>query len=143
MTTIADGNETGKEQPVPGSKGLILLVEDEICIRIVAREILEAVGYQVAEAVDGLDGLEKFLANQDEIVLVILDLVMPRMHGFQVMDGIRTASPTTPILLSSGYSPEEHPEVLVPTPILGFLPKPYRTRDLQTQVSRLLGVSAS
>jgi CheY-like chemotaxis protein len=116
-----------------------LLVEDEITIRLVAREILENVGYEVLEAVDGEEGLAMFMEHRTALDLVILDLVMPRLHGFQVMDGIRKVAPTTPILLSSGYSPEARPEVLLPTPILGFLPKPYRSKDLRAHVARLLG----
>jgi CheY-like chemotaxis protein len=132
-------NGSGGEGSVDAPKGRILLVEDDICIRLVAREILEGVGYTVAEAVDGLDGLTLFLENPSEVDLVILDLVMPRMHGFQVMDGIRKVSQHVPILLSSGYSPVERPEVLTPTSTLGFLPKPYRSKDLTAQVARLLG----
>ena len=55
----------------------------------------------------------------------------------------RKVSPRTPILLSSGYSPVERPEVLTPTETLGFLPKPYRSRDLKEHVARLLHHSAS
>ena len=139
MTSLHDESENeaskgGRVLP----KRSILLVEDEVSIRFVAREILEAIGYQVAEAVDGLDGLTKFLEDPDQVDLVILDLVMPRMHGFQVMDAIRKVSPRIPILLSSGYSPQDRPEVLLPTTILGFLPKPYRSKDLQNHVARLL-----
>jgi CheY-like chemotaxis protein len=131
------GEETGH-----APKARILLVEDDVCIRLVAREILEAVGYTVAEAVDGLEGLTLYLEHPDEVDLVILDLVMPRMHGFQVMDGIRQVSLHVPILLSSGYSPVERPEVLTPTATLGFLPKPYRSKDLTAHVARLLAKAA-
>ena len=127
----------------PAAKGLILLVEDEVSIREVAREILEGLGFQVEEAVDGQEGLDFFLAHPQQVALVVLDLVMPRLHGFQVLDGIRKVSPRTPILLSSGYSPVERPEVLTPTETLGFLPKPYRSRDLKEHVARLLHHSAS
>ena len=127
----------------PGAKGLVLLVEDEVSIRDVAREILEGLGFEVEEAVDGQEGLDYFLEHPKQVTLVILDLVMPRLHGFQVMDGIRKVAPAVPILLSSGYSPVERPEVLTPTATLGFLPKPYRSRDLKEQVARLLRHSAS
>lgn len=136
---VEEKDGTGQVPATHPPRGKILLVEDEICIRFVAREILESIGYAVEEAVDGAEGLAKFLLNPDSVDLVILDLVMPRMHGFQVMDGIRKVAPQKPILLSSGYSPEERPEVLLPTSTLGFLPKPYRSKDLQAHVARLLG----
>ena len=124
--------------PAPSPKGRILLVDDDISVRFVAREVLEDLGYTVREAVDGQEGLDLFLAHANEVDLVILDLVMPRLHGFQVMDGIRQVAPRVPILLSSGYSPLERPEVMQSSDILGFLPKPYRNRDLKAQVARLL-----
>jgi len=132
-----DGREAGATPRSP--RGRVLLVEDEVSIRFVAKEILEGLGFKVEEAVDGQEGLDLFLDHPGEVDLVILDLVMPRLHGFQVMDGIRRIAPRVPILLSSGYSPQERPEVLTPTDILGFLPKPYRSRDLREHVSRLLG----
>lgn len=119
--------------------GNILLVDDEPFIREVAREILESEGYAVTEAVDGEEGLTTFLEHAGKFQLVILDLVMPRMHGFQVMDRIRQVAPHTPILLSSGYSSDTRPDVLVPSATVGFLPKPYRGKTLLEHVARLLG----
>ena len=135
MPNLTEGSEAASP------RGRILIVEDEAGIRFVAREVLEAEGYRVSEAVDGEDGLAKFLETLGTVDLVILDLVMPRMHGFQVMDSIRQVAPRTPILLSSGYSPQDRPEVLVPTAHLGFLAKPYRSRELLDQVARLLAAN--
>lgn len=116
----------------------ILVVDDEPLIREMAREILESFGYVVDEAVDGQEGLDLFLREGCRYDLVILDLVMPRLHGFQVMDRILQAAPRTPILISSGYSPDSRPELTRPTPTTSFLAKPYRSRDLLDQVQRLL-----
>lgn len=136
MSEPHDQAQAAPGEPEP--RGRVLVVDDEISIRIIAREILEGIGYQVEEAVDGQEGLDLFLARRTEFDLVILDLVMPRLHGFQVMDGIRQVAPDMPILISSGYSPSERPELLTPSRNLAFLPKPYRTRDLKEHVSRLL-----
>ncbi len=120
------------------SNGRILVVDDEPLIREMAREILESSGYDVAEAVDGQAGLDAFLESGGRFDLVILDLVMPRLHGFQVMDRIIHASPRTRILISSGFSPDTRPELTRATPTTGFLAKPYRSKDLLDQVRRLL-----
>lgn len=116
----------------------ILVVDDEPLIREMAREVLESFGYAVDEAVDGQEGLERFMNEGRRYDLVILDLVMPRLHGFQVMDRILQAAPRTRILISSGYSPDSRPELTRPTATTGFLPKPYRSRDLLDHVRRLL-----
>ena len=119
-------------------KGRILVVDDEPLIREMAREILESHGYSVAEAVDGQSGLETFMDSPGGFDLLILDLVMPRLHGFQVMDRILQVAPATRILISSGFSPDTRPELTRPTRTTGFLAKPYRSRDLLEQVRRLL-----
>lgn len=123
--------------------GRILIVDDEPLIREMAREILEAEGFAVEEAHDGLAGLDRIQQGQAPFDLVVLDLVMPRMHGFQVMDRIQELAPGTPILLSSGYSPEARPDLLRPTSTTGFLSKPYRSRDLVASVKRLLAAKAA
>lgn len=120
------------------SNGRILVVDDEPLIREMAREILENSGYTVAEAVDGQSGLDAFLGTPGGFDLVILDLIMPRLHGFQVMDRILQASPNTRILISSGFSPDTRPELTRTTRTTSFLAKPYRSKDLLDQVQRLL-----
>jgi CheY-like chemotaxis protein len=120
-------------------KARILVVDDEPLIREMAREILEASGYAVDEAEDGQCGLDRFLGFPGRYDLILLDLVMPRLHGFQVMDRVLEAAPGTRILLSSGFSPDSRPELTQPTATTAFLPKPYRSKDLLDHVRRLLG----
>jgi CheY-like chemotaxis protein len=120
------------------TKGHILVVDDDPLIREMAREILENSGYSVTEAVDGQAGLEAFLERPGGFDLILLDLVMPRLHGFQVMDRILQFAPATRILISSGFSPDTRPELTRPTATTAFLAKPYRSRDLLEQVRRLL-----
>ena len=121
------------------SQGHILVVDDEPLIREMAREILENQGFCVSEASDGQEGLELFIDNPNRFDLIILDLVMPRLHGFQVMDRILQLAPMTRILISSGFSPDSRPELTRSTPTTAFLAKPYRSRDLLEHVQRLLG----
>lgn len=120
------------------SKGQILVVDDEPLIREMAREILEGSGYSVVEAVDGQEGLDRDPEQPGGFDLVILDLVMPRLHGFQVMDQILQVEPTARILISSGFSPDSRPELTRSTQTTSFLAKPYRSRDLLEQVQRLI-----
>ncbi len=116
----------------------ILVVDDEPLIREMAREILETHGFSVWEAVDGQAGLEAFLETPGGFDLVILDLVMPRLHGFQVMDRILQVAPATRILISSGFSPDSRADLTRPTRTTAFLAKPYRGKDLVDSVRRLL-----
>lgn len=78
------------------------MVEDEKNIREIVKKYLEASGYQVIEAEDGLEGLYQF--NEKSIDLAILDLMMPKMDGFELLKEIRNVSDIPVILLTAKKS---------------------------------------
>ncbi len=87
-----------------GGHETVCIVEDNIQVRNLARLILKGAGYNVMEAFDGQDALDKFALYKDEIDLVIMDVVMPRMGGREVMNEMQTLRPDIKILFTSGYS---------------------------------------
>jgi CheY-like chemotaxis protein len=122
--------EPGPPSPVrPPHPLRILLAEDEDAIRELTREILEAEGFEVGEARDGQEALELFEAAPDNWDAALLDLVMPRLHGSEVLLRLQARRPDLPVLLVSGYNPETRPGLLE-GPHRGFLAKPFRIRDL-------------
>ncbi|MCL5269024.1 MAG: PAS domain S-box protein, partial [bacterium] len=78
--------------PIAG-KGRVLLVDDEKVIRDLVSGMLRKLGYEVVTAEDGLDGLERFQADERRFDLVILDLVMPRMNGRDCYKAMRRDAP--------------------------------------------------
>ncbi len=91
------------EEPLtPG--GRILLIDDEPYVRRAARRLLEVNGYEVVEAVDGVDGLQQYEEHGADISLVLADLTMPRMGGFEVAERIHELDSNAKIVLMSGYS---------------------------------------
>lgn len=88
--------ETGNET--------ILIVEDDQDFRRVEAQMLTRLGYRVLTAADGLEGISVFDQKKDEIDLVILDVVMPRMSGRDALEGIRRIRPDVPYLFITGYS---------------------------------------
>lgn len=78
----------------------ILLVEDEQLLREGVQEILEANGYAVIGAADGVEALEWL--DQTPVSLVISDLVMPNMNGLDFVAQVRMKSMTLPIIVASG-----------------------------------------
>lgn len=70
-------------------KNKILIVDDETDLRLMFRDILESVGYEADEAVDGLNCLEKLEESKKEYDLVLLDLMMPRMDGMEALSKIK------------------------------------------------------
>ncbi|UFS70933.1 PocR ligand-binding domain-containing protein [Geomonas sp. RF6] len=92
------------ESEPPRGHETVLLAEDEPMVRELTRSILEASGYRVLEAVDGLDALEKFQADGDKIHLLLFDVIMPRMNGKKAYDEIRKVRPDVAALFMSGYT---------------------------------------
>jgi CheY-like chemotaxis protein len=87
--------------------GTILVVEDSPEVRRLTAEVLLQHGYRVIEAVDGQDALERFLAHQDEVKLVIMDVVMPKMNGKEAFAAIVKTKPGLKVLFTSGYTPDD------------------------------------
>ena len=67
----------------------VLVAEDEGEVRKLVKEILEEFGYQVIEAVDGEDAINKFMDNKDRIEVVFLDMIMPKMSGEEACEIIK------------------------------------------------------
>ncbi|MFC2091529.1 response regulator [Elusimicrobiota bacterium] len=83
----------------------ILVVDDAVTTRELERQILEAEGYNADVAEDGLIGLEK--ASKKKYDLIITDIQMPRMDGFEMVKEIRKKNKEVPIVLVTGLSSEE------------------------------------
>jgi PAS domain S-box-containing protein len=117
--------------------GTILVVDDEENVRSFAGCALEAAGFRVLLADDGLQGIEMFRAHQHEIQAVVLDLTMPRMDGWEVAERLQSLRSDVPILLMSGFSDQKRPAPYEKVRLAGFLPKPFRPHDLIAQVGQI------
>lgn len=84
--------------------GTILVVEDDEAIRRGLSDALSFAGYDVREAADGRVGLDAAMA--DGVDLVMLDVLMPRMDGMEVLAGIRTARPSMPVIMLTARGEE-------------------------------------
>src|SRR5262244_820916 len=79
----------------------ILLIEDELQLRANLQLLLQSAGYEVTTAANGAEGLQQL--REHAFDLVITDLVMPGVDGFQVMDDLRDHSPDTVVVAMTGY----------------------------------------
>ena len=68
------------------------------------RQTLETNGYRTLVAIDGEEGVEKFRKYQDEIDLILMDVIMPRMNGQRAFEEIRGLRPGVKIIFMSGYT---------------------------------------
>jgi CheY-like chemotaxis protein len=109
--------------------GSILVVDDDDGFRELARSVLEAAEYQVHEAGGG--GPALVLIRSTPLDLVLLDLVMPDMDGFEVIRRLAKDAHVPPILAVSGLSREEPPELqAVRDFVFGYLAKPFGAAEL-------------
>ena len=122
-----------------GGDETILLVDDEIMVRMVAETLLRSHGYNVLTASDGVEALEHFRAHQHEIDLILMDMTMPRMSGLEAFRELRTLDRLTPVVICSGYVVDLGdwltPQGDRPN---GFIQKPYNLTDLVATVRRAL-----
>ena len=121
--------------PVAGSEK-ILLVEDDLNVRMVARDVLEASGYHVWEASDGIEALNIWKANAPQIDLLLTDVIMPGgLNGRELADRMRVERPGLKVLLMSGYSPDRLEKIQTRN---GILSKPFSLVSLTKAVRNCL-----
>lgn len=107
----------------------ILIVDDDATLRFTLQMLLEQHGYTCETAVDGLDACEK-CARDAQFDLVLLDMTMPRLNGYQTFKRLKTIAPHLRVLIISGYSQSREVQEMLETGALGFISKPFRTKDL-------------
>ncbi|QDU69703.1 response regulator [Engelhardtia mirabilis] len=108
----------------------ILVVDDEVVVREVARRALTRAGYRVLCAVDGEDAIAQFDEHGATIDAVLLDLTMPRLSGEQTLNELRRRRTDLPVLLSSGFAEHAVMDRLAGREGVHFLHKPYRLGEL-------------
>ena len=97
-------NDTGKAVGLAGEGKVVLLIDDEATIRMLAAEMLEEVGFSVVEAWDGPSGL-RVLQSSTSIDLLVTDVGLPGgMNGRQVADAARSLRPHLKTLFITGYA---------------------------------------
>jgi two-component system cell cycle sensor histidine kinase/response regulator CckA len=117
---------------------LVLLVDDDPLLLPLARELLEYLGFQVLTATAGDQALAIFRQHQTDIALVIMDLYMPRLNGYQVLHELQTMAPTVKVIISSGFLGQEEMAKLEAAGVAGLLHKPFRAQQLQEEITRVL-----
>ena len=124
--TLPRGNET------------ILIVDDHETIWDFLIDALQELGYSVLLAENGLDAVEIYQANPDQIDLVLLDMIMPKSGGHQTFMRLKAIDPGVKVLLSSGFVSEQEVADLLEAGACGFLPKPHRLPVVTREIRRIL-----
>jgi CheY-like chemotaxis protein len=115
----------------------ILLVDDNDELRALSREVLEGLGFQVVDAVDGRNAIRLVRQEPDGFALAFLDFNMPGMNGIETLRVLQKLHPNLPAILCSGTSQEEcfrecGIEGLV------YLEKPFKLGQLEEALAQVL-----
>lgn len=137
LTKTVPEKPAGEQEIAAG--GFILLVEDQQMVRDAVEAMLKHFGFEVLTARDGVEAVEIFRDRAHDIRLVLTDLSMPRMNGWETLKALRKIQSDIPVILASGYDEarsmaavcEERPQV--------FLSKPYQMATLKAALVKALG----
>lgn len=118
---------------------LLLLIDDSLSIRKFVGRMLESAGYEVHTAVDGEEGLRKAASQQYQ--LIITDLEMPKLNGFEVIQGLRSREQTqqTPVIVMTTRAGDKHRQMALNIGASSYIAKPVEERALIQEIERWIG----
>src|SRR5437660_6981124 len=119
----------------------VVVIEDEPAIRRGVVDVLHATGYQVTEAADGARGLEE--AVRQGVDLVLLDLLLPKRDGLDVLAELRKVRPTLPVIILTARGTEDDRVRGLKMGADDYVVKPFSARELLARVEAVLRRSAS
>jgi DNA-binding response OmpR family regulator len=114
----------------------VVVIEDEPAIRRGVVDALRATGYDVAEAADGSSGLDEALRHN--VDLVLLDLLLPRRDGLDVLAELRKVRPTLPVIILTARGTEEDRVRGLKMGADDYVVKPFSARELLARVEAVL-----
>lgn len=121
-----------------GLHDTILIVEDEEVLRELLRMMLEEDGIKVLTAGDGMEAVELFGARKDEIGLVLSDMGLPRLGGWDAFLKMKEISPDVKVILASGYFSPQVKSELLKSGAKDFIQKPYNPPEILALIHRML-----
>ncbi len=142
LNASVEVTSTGPERKL-GRAPVIMVVDDSLTVRKVTGRLLEREGCEVMVAKNGLDAIELLRETIPDVILV--DLEMPRMNGFELIRHIRLNPETekTPIIIISSRTADKHREMAKELNVNVFLGKPYKEDELLGHIAEFMQEAAS
>jgi PAS domain S-box-containing protein len=131
--------------PVPGETTqwanreiTVLAIDDDPGVLETLVRMLKREGFNVLAAMSGKNGIELYRSAKDEIKVIILDMIMPEMGGFEAFNAIRQLNPEARFVLSSGYSLSEEVVQILSLGGVEFLQKPFSPEEMLRKIGSVL-----
>jgi CheY-like chemotaxis protein len=137
----SDAPTAAKAETQPALRGgteTVLIVDDEAHIRGLAQDALTKLGYSTILAGDGESAFLRYREEGDRIRLVVLDLGMPGVGGWECLKQLKSLNPQLPIVITTGYVGENLRERARQEGAAELIAKPYLMESLARSVRRLL-----
>jgi len=122
----------------PRAGATVLFADDELIQLRLMEIVLEREGYRVLRASDGAEAVEMHLRHKDEIAIVILDLQLPKMNGWEAFQMMRKTQPKLKALFATGFASPEIEAELAKGEIAGIIMKPYELDEVLKKISEIL-----
>jgi CheY-like chemotaxis protein len=141
-TRAEEAVKSGPSELVRGNGEVILVVDDEESIRIIAQTALKRFGYRVLLATNGAEAVSLYARDGEEIAVVLTDMAMPVMDGISTILSLKVMNPQIKIVASSGLESTETLSQLASVGVRHFILKPYTAKVILKTISELLNEPA-
>lgn len=118
------------------SKGQILVVDDEVAIRELISEVLSIAGYEVTASADGLDALNQI--RNKKFNAILLDVNLPKVDGFAILEKVRESAPTLPIVMLSARTDKDDVTHGLRLGADDYVRKPFSVEELTLRIENIL-----
>ena len=122
---------------IKGGTETILVVDDDTAVRESIKTALEDFGYEVILSCDGEEGLSIFKENYTTINAVLLDMVMPKMSGKELLKQMLKIDPEVKVIISSGHREEQYDDTIIGS-AKNYLNKPFEIDELENMLRQVL-----
>jgi len=129
-TEQAQITEAGERIAVGDQKGLVLIVDDEMDILYLLKEMLKEIGYESLWATNGVEAVQIYEQSYHNLAAVLLDLRMPVMPGTETFSKLKAISPDVPVILLSGFHKDKDVDLVLEEGARAFIQKPYSLDEI-------------
>ena len=126
-----------QNEPLTGH-GTILVVDDEESLLSILTKVIESAGYTVLTAQDGVEALNIFKKQKDQIDLVLTDIGLPLLDGKEVFAMMKIQKPDVKVILASGYLDAEYKSEMLKAGAKEFIQKPYHPENVVKKIREVL-----
>ena len=140
-STLTEPKRVGPPTFVGANGKRVLVVDDEAAILEYIGELVESLGFQATLADSGLDAVRIYEAHAENIDLVILDMIMPEMDGYEVFKALQAIDPNLRVIIASGSELDERSKKIVVEGPHFFLKKPFTLDEMASAFATILGAA--